>query len=319
MNLIVRLGNAGVIHGDFNEFNLMITDDAKPILIDFPQMVSTSHPNAKMYFERDVNCLIELFRKKFGYIAGDFAKFEDLERDDRLDVEVSCSGYGFTKEMEKDLMKQYHDLESSDDEEEDSDNEDDSDCEIEDDENDGKAKADNDQINKYKNELENEMQLIENRKLSKKGSDKESSIMKYIQSVSEHLHIETIPAEKSPQDAITKKKTVAIEENSDEEFEDAVEQLDKFKIDETVDPNSREYRMQMVRKMLDDTRSMRSFSTTASTIAPSVIHDRIKGSISKREQHDQKKRCVPKGEASAVRRMRKTNHDIVKEHAGWDY
>lgn len=48
MDLIVRFGNAGVIHGDFNEFNIMVTDDAKPILIDFPQMVSTSHPNAKM-------------------------------------------------------------------------------------------------------------------------------------------------------------------------------------------------------------------------------------------------------------------------------
>lgn len=48
MDLIVRLGNAGVIHGDLNEFNIMVTDDAKPILIDFPQMVSTSHLNAKM-------------------------------------------------------------------------------------------------------------------------------------------------------------------------------------------------------------------------------------------------------------------------------
>lgn len=48
MNLIVRLGNCGVIHGDFNEFNIMISDDARPILIDFPQMVSTSHINAKL-------------------------------------------------------------------------------------------------------------------------------------------------------------------------------------------------------------------------------------------------------------------------------
>ncbi|KAJ9574599.1 hypothetical protein L9F63_008226, partial [Diploptera punctata] len=47
MNLIVRLGNHGVIHGDFNEFNIMITEDGKPIVIDFPQMVSTSHPNAE--------------------------------------------------------------------------------------------------------------------------------------------------------------------------------------------------------------------------------------------------------------------------------
>lgn len=48
MNLIVRLGNAGVIHGDFNEFNLMLTDDGTPILIDFPQMMSTSHENAEL-------------------------------------------------------------------------------------------------------------------------------------------------------------------------------------------------------------------------------------------------------------------------------
>lgn len=48
MNLIVRLGNCGVIHGDFNEFNIMIGDDARPVLIDFPQMVSTSHANAKL-------------------------------------------------------------------------------------------------------------------------------------------------------------------------------------------------------------------------------------------------------------------------------
>lgn len=47
MDLIVRLGNSGVIHGDFNEFNIMVTEKAKPILIDFPQMVSTSHQNAK--------------------------------------------------------------------------------------------------------------------------------------------------------------------------------------------------------------------------------------------------------------------------------
>ena len=48
MDLIVRLGNHGVIHGDFNEFNIMITNEGKPVIIDFPQMMSTSHPNAEM-------------------------------------------------------------------------------------------------------------------------------------------------------------------------------------------------------------------------------------------------------------------------------
>lgn len=48
MNLIVRLGNCGVIHGDFNEFNIMLTEkEFNPIIIDFPQMVSVHHMNAK--------------------------------------------------------------------------------------------------------------------------------------------------------------------------------------------------------------------------------------------------------------------------------
>ncbi|KAL1394418.1 hypothetical protein pipiens_011976 [Culex pipiens pipiens] len=109
MNLIVRLGNCGVIHGDFNEFNVMITkEDQRPILIDFPQMVSTPHPNAEMYFDRDVQGVRDLFRKKFGYESEEHHKFSDLEREDELDREVLCSGYGFTQEMEEDLHKEYH-------------------------------------------------------------------------------------------------------------------------------------------------------------------------------------------------------------------
>lgn len=48
MNLILRLANSGVIHGDFNEFNIMLTEDERPIIIDFPQMVSTEHENAQL-------------------------------------------------------------------------------------------------------------------------------------------------------------------------------------------------------------------------------------------------------------------------------
>ncbi len=41
MNLIVRLAQHGLIHGDFNEFNIMITNNGQPVVIDFPQMVPT--------------------------------------------------------------------------------------------------------------------------------------------------------------------------------------------------------------------------------------------------------------------------------------
>ena len=64
MNLLLKFANHGVIHGDFNEFNIMITDDGKPIVIDFPQMVSTEHKEAEELFDRDVTCLRDFFRRR---------------------------------------------------------------------------------------------------------------------------------------------------------------------------------------------------------------------------------------------------------------
>lgn len=78
MNLIVKLGNHGVIHGDFNEFNIMITNSGKIILIDFPQMISTEHPDAKMYFERDVNCIRDFFKRRFAYESELYPTFQDI-------------------------------------------------------------------------------------------------------------------------------------------------------------------------------------------------------------------------------------------------
>ena len=36
MGLIIKLAEYGLVHGDFNEFNLMIDDDYKVTMIDFP-------------------------------------------------------------------------------------------------------------------------------------------------------------------------------------------------------------------------------------------------------------------------------------------
>ncbi|KAK8962162.1 hypothetical protein KSP40_PGU007664 [Platanthera guangdongensis] len=65
MSLVVRLAEHGLIHCDFNEFNIMIDDDEKITMIDFPQMVSVSHRNAQMYFDRDVECILKFFSKRF--------------------------------------------------------------------------------------------------------------------------------------------------------------------------------------------------------------------------------------------------------------
>lgn len=100
MELIVRLANHGLIHGDFNEFNLILDKDDHITMIDFPQMVSTSHPNAEWYFDRDVKCIRDFFMKRFSYESELYPTFSDIRREDSLDVEVSASGY--TKEMQAD-------------------------------------------------------------------------------------------------------------------------------------------------------------------------------------------------------------------------
>lgn len=58
MTLIHQLAAAGLVHCDFNEFNLLIDESEHLTLIDFPQMVSISHANAQELFERDVDCII---------------------------------------------------------------------------------------------------------------------------------------------------------------------------------------------------------------------------------------------------------------------
>ncbi|GFX49390.1 hypothetical protein TNCV_3665021 [Trichonephila clavipes] len=93
MDLLVNLANHGLIHSDFNEFNLMLDDDDHITLIDFPQMVSTSHPNAEWYFDRDVSCIREFFKKRFSYESELYPTFQEISREDTLDLTTSASGY----------------------------------------------------------------------------------------------------------------------------------------------------------------------------------------------------------------------------------
>ncbi|AEO55254.1 hypothetical protein MYCTH_59853 [Thermothelomyces thermophilus ATCC 42464] len=120
ISLILRLAKHGLIHGDFNEFNILIREDRAdeqdpdspitltPVLIDFPQMVSMDHPNAEMYFDRDVECIKRFFSRRFHFVSttpGPF--FKDAKKTvghdgaRRLDAVVEASG--FTKKMAKDL------------------------------------------------------------------------------------------------------------------------------------------------------------------------------------------------------------------------
>jgi len=67
LDCIIRFAQYGLIHGDFNEFNILVSEEENITVIDFPQMISTSHKNAEIYFDRDVNCIFTFFEKRFNY------------------------------------------------------------------------------------------------------------------------------------------------------------------------------------------------------------------------------------------------------------
>lgn len=121
IGLIVRLAEHGLIHCDFNEFNIMIDDNEAMTMIDFPQMVSVLHRNAEMYFDRDVDCILKFFNKRFSsspaiddsLIPSVTAPRSEFSYDDRpnfktvanlsgsLDKQLAASG--FTHQDQKDL------------------------------------------------------------------------------------------------------------------------------------------------------------------------------------------------------------------------
>ena len=123
ISMILRLAQYGLIHGDFNEFNILIKEERPtqisedqeksitltPTLIDFPQMVSVDHANAEYYFDRDVNCIKRFFERRFHFTSDESGPhFRDARnlvgRDGvrRLDISVEASG--FSKKMAKELQ-----------------------------------------------------------------------------------------------------------------------------------------------------------------------------------------------------------------------
>ncbi|KAB1218198.1 Serine/threonine-protein kinase rio2 [Morella rubra] len=120
LGLVVRLAEHGLIHCDFNEFNIMIDDDEKVTMIDFPQMVSVDHRNAQMYFDRDVECVFKFFRKRFNLSfeeSPDDIDGSEVETDENgrpcfssiakgagsLDKELAASG--FSRKDQEDIEK----------------------------------------------------------------------------------------------------------------------------------------------------------------------------------------------------------------------
>ncbi|XP_014220904.1 serine/threonine-protein kinase RIO2 [Trichogramma pretiosum] len=91
MKIICKLAYCGVVHGDFNEFNIMITDDGKPIMIDFPQMISIDNEEAEMYFNRDVKGVRDFFRRRFDYESTMYPVFQELIKECKAEEKLNLN------------------------------------------------------------------------------------------------------------------------------------------------------------------------------------------------------------------------------------
>jgi len=56
---------AGVIHADLSEFNIIVSNEGVVYIIDWPQYISSNHPNAGEILERDVKNILVFFHRKF--------------------------------------------------------------------------------------------------------------------------------------------------------------------------------------------------------------------------------------------------------------
>jgi len=104
VGMVKNFAEHGLVHSDFNEFNIMITRDSQVRIIDFPQMVSTKHLNADELYERDLNGVELWFTKRYGVTPIELPVLEEIEVKKRLDIEVKASGF-LTKSLEENLKQ----------------------------------------------------------------------------------------------------------------------------------------------------------------------------------------------------------------------
>jgi len=65
----VAYQKAGVVHGDLSEYNILVSEDGRGYVIDWPQYVYREDPQAEELLRRDIQYLVSYFRRKYGLQA----------------------------------------------------------------------------------------------------------------------------------------------------------------------------------------------------------------------------------------------------------
>ena len=260
-----------------------------------PQMVSTAHEEARTFFERDVACIRDFFKRRFDFCSELAPGWEDIVREDAMDAEVAASGV--TKQMERDLRREYginQEGESEDEEE--------SEEEL------LEEITQEEDIESLRRELEQSVNLVMT------GAEHDKSVMQYLQQCqpghnqeySDQLHI-----------------TAQADTNRLAETGDTPPPCDVMTAEEAEDELA-ELPPPVARVASP---SQRSVSTAASTIPPHQVRlaseaspqtvvycqvaARVRASLAKRAKQNQARRTVARGEASARTRARRENKEVI--------
>ncbi|XP_066273198.1 uncharacterized protein [Branchiostoma lanceolatum] len=309
MELIVRFANHGLIHGDFNEFNLMLDDKDGVTVIDFPQMVSISHPNAEWYFNRDVQCIRDFFLRRFGYESELYPTFEDVRREFDLDVEVAASG--FTKEMQESLEQGMEEEASS--------------SKLE---KSGASQEDGSSDEEEEEEGEDEGTIEDESDKSSKPLVSEATDNAMIDTAASS-HGDVLDTEKTSDKPVDEDHNehedvttydIATEQNrrqTDEEDNEGSDKDDNLNLEDLSMANrsQRPFRDSSQSKPTSHrTRSSLSMSSsvTQATLDKDYVRAKVKQSLAKKKKAVQKRRLI-KGEAGAVTRTRRENRDNIKQ------
>ena len=60
-----RSREIGIIHADLSEYNVLVNEEGF-VIIDWPQWIDASHPQAEVLLQRDLSNILNFFKKKYG-------------------------------------------------------------------------------------------------------------------------------------------------------------------------------------------------------------------------------------------------------------
>jgi RIO kinase 2 len=291
MNIIVRLASMGLIHGDFNEFNIMLSDEDEVFVIDFPQMVSTEHANARSLFERDVNCIKTFFRKRYNYETEDFPEFDQIERESKLDEEVAASGFSNELEDELRFLNLADQKEISDDEDESEEEDDLSDV----------GEESNDDVDESNNISE---------KLCDTNTEQDKSTQESLQST-------------EPTNSGLSHRLVNSGSTIDPSEAQRIEQELAENYERLYQPHISKDEFPRTRKDSEQSRVSRVSSSGASyvstTIPPSLIKQKVRSQSAKAQKMEMCKRAIRQGESSLKTKEKQDRSLDIRTSLGPDW